>query len=177
MPANNPDTTATLEITIQSQSFLVPHRYVAGEIVLTEGEAHALQQVYAENLRNNFATQMKKRADEIADAQAKNLDVIPEPLGQADLDAYVAGYNFGIRTSGGIAVNPVEAEEARLAVAAIKVALTQRGQTWKGKTEEEQNAMVEKVVGSGRFRAEAEAIVAAKRAAKAATVGGAALDI
>ncbi len=176
MPANNSDKSATLEITIQSQQFSVPHLYVAGPIELTEGEAHALQQVYAENVRNNFATQMKKRADEIAEAQAKNLDVIPAMLSQADLDAYVAGYSFGIRTSGGIAVNPIEAEETRLAVAAIKVALTNRGQTWKGKTEDEQKAMVEKVVASGRFRAEAEAIVAAKRAAKTAT-SGAALEL
>lgn len=176
MPANNSDTNATLEITIQQQSFTIPHLYVAGPIELTEGEAHALQQVYAENLRNNFATKMKARADEIADAQAKNLDVVPEPLGQADLDTYASSYAFGIRASGGIAVNPVEAEEARLAVAAIKAALTQRGQTWKGKTEDEQRAMVEKVVASGRFRGEAEAIVAAKKAAKAAT-SGAALEL
>lgn len=171
MPANNPDLGATLEITIQSQPFTIPHLYVAGEITLSEGEAHALQQVYAENLRNNFATQMKKRADEISEAQEKGLDSVPSPLGQADFDEYVKSYAFGVRASGGIAVNPVEAEERRLAMAAIKQVLTQRGETWKGKSEEQQEAMISKVVESGRFRPEAEGIVAAKRAAKAATSG------
>lgn len=170
MPANNPDPNATLEITIQNQPFSIPHLYVPGAVTLTEGEAHALQQVYAENLRNNFATQMKKRADEIAEAQAKGT-AVPNPLGQEDLDRYAASYSFGVRASGGIAVNPVEAEERRLAIAAIKQVLTNRGETWKGKTEEQQEAMIEKVVSSGRFRGEAENIVAAKRAAKAATSG------
>jgi len=167
MPANHSDPSATVDITIQGTIFSVPHRYVAGPIELSEGEAHALQQVLAENIRNNFATQMKKRADEIAEAEKNGTDV-PAPLGQADLDAYSAEYQFGIRTGGGIILDPVGAEERRLVVAAIKTALAAKGQTWKGKTEEEQEALVARVIESGRFRPDAEAVVAAKAAAKKA---------
>lgn len=162
MPANNPDTSATLEITIQGKTFTIPHRYVAGVVELTDGEAHALQQVYAENIRNNFAGQMKKAAE------GEN----PTELGQSDLDEYVANYEFGIRSGGGgVARNPVEAEERRLAIAAIRALLTAKGKTWKGLTEEQQEALVEKAVATGKFRADAERVVEAKRAAREATAG------
>lgn len=157
MPANNPDTSAMLEITIQSKDFTVPHRYVAGAIELTTGEAHALQQVYAENIRNNFAAQMKKAAEE---------DPARE-LTQADLDAYVAGYEFGIRSSGGgVARDPVESEERRLIIAKLREALTAKGKSWKGLTEEQQDMLVARAIEGGQFRAQAEQVVAAKRAAR-----------
>jgi hypothetical protein len=159
MPANNPDTTATLEITIQSKDFTVPHRYVAGDCTLTEGEAHALQQVYAENIRNNFAGQMKRAAEETP----------PRELGQTDLDAYVAGYEFGVRSGGGgVARNPVEAEERRLIIAKLREALTAKGKSWRGLTEEQQDMLVTRAIEGGQFRAQAEQVVAAKKAAKEA---------
>jgi hypothetical protein len=157
VPANNPDTTATLEITIQSKDFTVPHRYVAGEITLSEGEAHALQQVYAENIRNNFAAQMKRAGEEDP----------PRELSQTDLDAYVAGYEFGIRSGGsGVARNPVESEERRLIIAKLREALTAKGKSWKGLTEEQQDMLVARALEGGQFRAQAEQVVAAKRAAR-----------
>lgn len=166
MPANNTDTAATLEITIQSREFTVPHRYVAGPCELSPGEAHALQQVYAENIRNNFAQQMKKAAEE-----GKTLE-------QSDLDAYVANYDFGIRTSGGVARNPIESEERRLATAAVKLAVTSKGKNWKDLTEEQQEALVNRVVESGKFRAQAEAVVEAKKAARAAaSVSGVEVEV
>lgn len=158
MPANNPDTSATLELTIQKQTFTIPHRYVAGAITLTEGEAHALQQVYAENLRNNFAARMK------AAAEAET----PTQLTQSDLDAYVAEYDFGVRISGGIARNPVESAERALAMAAVKTALTSKGKSWKALTEEQQEALVDRFVASGKFRADAERLVEARKAAREA---------
>jgi hypothetical protein len=152
MPANNPDTAASLEITIQKQTFTIPHRYVAGAVTLTDGEAHALQQVYAENLRNNFAARMKAAAEQDP----------PVQLTQADLDSYVGEYDFGVRTSGGIARNPVESAERNLAASAVKTALTSKGKSWKALTEEQQEALV----ASGKFRADAERLVEARKAAR-----------
>jgi hypothetical protein len=164
MPANNPDTSATLELTIQKQTFTIPHRYVAGAATLTEGEAHALQQTYAENLRNNFAARMKAAAEQDP----------PVQLSQADLDSYVGEYDFGIRISGGIARNPVESAERSLAQAAVKVTLTSKGKSWKALTEEQQEALVDRFVATGKFRADAERLVEARKAARDAAKAAAA---
>jgi hypothetical protein len=155
MPANNPDPSATQEITIQRQTFIIPHRYVAGPITLTEGEAHALQQTYAENIRNNFAARMRAAAEQDP----------PVQLTQADLDAYVAEYEFGVRGSG-VARDPVESAERSLAQAAVKATLVSKGKSWKALTEEQQEALVDRFVATGKFRAEAERLVAARRAAR-----------
>lgn len=156
MPGNNPDTSAVLEITVQKQTFTVPHRYIAGSITLTEGEAHALQQTYAENLRNNFAARMKAAAEQDP----------PVQLSQSDFDAYANEYEFGLRTSGGIARNPIESAERQLATAAVKTALTAKGKSWKALTEEQQEALVDRFVGSGKFRDDAERLVEARKAAR-----------
>ena len=158
MPGNNPDTSETMELTIQGKEFTIPRRYIPGPIDLTQGEAHALQQTFAENARNNFAGQMKRAAEE-------------EPareLTQADFDAYVAGYEFGVRSSGGVARDPVESEERRLIVAKLREALTAKGRNWKQLTEEQQEALVAKAIEGGQFRAQAEQVVAAKKAAREA---------
>ena len=89
------------------------------------------------------------------------------PPALADLDAYVAGYEFGIRSSGGgVARDPVEAEERRLIIAKLREALTAKGKSWKGLTEEQQDMLVAKAIEGGQFRAQAEQVVAAKRAAR-----------
>jgi hypothetical protein len=86
-------------ITIGGEKYLVPSPYVAGHIC-TEGEANALNQTLAENARNNLSGKAKDGK-----------------LTQADVDAYLASYQFGAK--GGFTANPVES--MALAIARKKV--------------------------------------------------------
>jgi hypothetical protein len=94
-------------ITIAGHRFNVPIPYKAGH-VCTEGEANALNQTFAENIRNNLAAKAKDGS-----------------LTQADVDTYAASYAFG---AGGKAFgprDPIMAEALRLA--ALRVRLTAKG--------------------------------------------------
>ena len=157
MPRNNPDSGATQKITIQSAQFTIPLPYVAGACELTQGEADALNQTFAENIRNNFASQMKRAAEDEAN---------PRALTQDDLDGYVEDYAFGQRRTSGPR-DPVGTEERRLSVAAAKGLVAKKGVEWKSLSEEKQDEIVEKIIASGQLRAKAEEIVAARQAAAA----------
>lgn len=104
-------------ITIAGIQFTVPQPYAAGHTV-TEGEAAALNQTFAENIRNNMA---KKVKDGSAD--------------QAAITEYAAGYTFtvagvGASTSARV-TDPVEREARRLAKVYITGVLKERGTTIK----------------------------------------------
>jgi hypothetical protein len=86
-------------ITIGGAQFSIPSPYEAGH-VCTEGEAHALNQTLAENCRNNLSGKAKDGK-----------------LTQADVDAYVASYQFGAK--GGSVANPIES--MALAIARKKI--------------------------------------------------------
>lgn len=91
-----PDNYATKEITIKGLKFTVPAPFTEGH-VLRANEASVLNQTFAENLRNNFAGNV---ADAIDEAAKTNGDPDVAAL-QAELDAYVLEYDFGIRSGGG----------------------------------------------------------------------------
>jgi hypothetical protein len=86
-------------ITIGGERFEVPMPYVAGH-VCTEGEANALNQLLSENVRNNLASKAKDGK-----------------LSQADVDDYVASYQFGAK--GSFTANPIES--MALAIARKKI--------------------------------------------------------
>lgn len=117
--------TMSEQITIQGLEFTVPVRYSEGH-TLTEGEASALNQVFHENLRNNFAARIKK----LKEANGEAIDV--EAL-QSDLNAYAEAYQFGVRTAGGprTVADPVKREAIALAKVAIKAALAKKGKSLK----------------------------------------------
>lgn len=100
------DQTPRVEFTCQGSTFTIPQPYVPGPRELTEGEASTLNQIFVENVRNNFAGKQKARAE-------KNEAL----LGQSDLDAYMAEYEFGVRKagSGEARLTPVEREARRIA--------------------------------------------------------------
>jgi hypothetical protein len=87
-------------ITIGGERFVMPMPYAAGH-VCTDGEANALNQTLAENCRNNLS------------GKAKGGE-----LSQAEVDAYVASYQFGSK-GGGFTANPVDA--MALAIARKKI--------------------------------------------------------
>jgi hypothetical protein len=74
------------DITIQGQELEVEVPYTEGH-VLTKAEASQLNQVYLENIGNNFRNKVK----EMLDAGAA-VDAI-----QAELDKYASEYEFGTR--------------------------------------------------------------------------------
>src|SRR5262245_37189099 len=86
-------------ITIVGVQFTLPVRYAEGH-VLTAVEAGALNQAYFESIRNNLASKVKNGQ-----------------VGQAEVDEYAAGFQFGGRS--GFVANPVES--MALAIARKKV--------------------------------------------------------
>lgn len=162
--ANQKDrkTMNTQPVVIQGQLFTINAPYTAGH-VLNENEAAALNQLRAENIRNNFATRMKKAEE----------DKQP-PLGQDKLNEYDATYQFGIRAAGKLPQDPVEKEAYKLAEVAVIAALKARGTKLKelpeGKLDELVTQTLEK---RPHFREQAKKVVEARKEA----VGAAAVDL
>ena len=97
------------ELTIQNHTFQVPIRYEEGH-ELSANEAAAFNQLFRENLRNNFASKVSESLngrERLSDAEQKTL--------QAQLDKYADEYEFGVRTGGGGGRDPVMAEAMRIA--------------------------------------------------------------
>lgn len=133
--ASAPQTAASEEsvanITIQGLEFEAPQPYKAGPRELTEGEASALNQTLAENLRNNFAPRIKaaqaeyRKANNLAeDAEVAVTSLDQEKLAE-DFEKYASEYKFGVRTAGGPRTpsDPVGKEAHRIALAKVKTAL------------------------------------------------------
>jgi hypothetical protein len=159
MAGNNPDENAVQSLTIQDRKFTIPLPYAAGACILTEGEANALNQTFAENIRNNFAQQMKRAAEDKDN---------PKQIGQDELDEYVESYEFGKRAGGARGPrDPVGTEEKKLATVAVQAHVEKAGKKWKDLAKEKQDELVAKVISSGRFRERAEKIVADRQASAA----------
>jgi len=127
----------TDEITIQGHTFVAPLRYNEGHII-SANEAGALNQTYHENLRNNFASTVKKKLEELYGSEVDGKVVVPDDAEltedqlaelQAEFDAYAQAYEFGARRSGGgrAPVDPIEREALNLAKQAVRQALKARG--------------------------------------------------
>jgi hypothetical protein len=123
-PASNGDTpnedandggVRTESITIAGTSFTVPSPFTEGH-VLTAGEASQLNQVFHENIRNNFSKKVKAGT-----------------ATQADIDAYAASYKMGVRTGGGRVSDPVRREALRIVTDKIVAQLRSRGDKVGGK--------------------------------------------
>jgi predicted nuclease with TOPRIM domain len=105
-----------MALTIQGYKFEVPEGVLAkfqpGYTLASEGEAHALKQTLAENLRNNFAAAVKKElngAESLSEEQVAKL--------QSEFADYATKYEFGIRQAGEARqrLDPLTREMLRLA--------------------------------------------------------------
>lgn len=139
---SNTDTTtamvqpSVMSITIQGLEFEVDRPYATGPHELTAGEANALNQTRAENLRNNFAGKIKSAMEDYrkANSLAEDAEV---PVSNLDHDGlktefakYAADYEFSERAGGGgtrTPTDPVEREANNIAWGRIKPALTAKG--------------------------------------------------
>lgn len=97
------------KIIIAGGEFTIPQPFEAGH-VCTEGEARALNQLLAENVRNNMAAKVK--------AGTATAD---------DVLAYAKAYEFSVASVPQAKLDPVENECRKLARAAIKAELGKQG--------------------------------------------------
>lgn len=104
-------------VTISGLVFQSPNRYAEGH-VLTSGEASAMNQLLSENLRNNFATQVKKAQTEGEAAIA----ALPTAF-----TSYAEGYEFSGKRRASAGVDPIEREARKLAKADLLAALRGKG--------------------------------------------------
>lgn len=142
-------------ITIQGLEFEVPDMYSAGSHVLTAGEASALNQTRAENLRNNFAPKIKaamveyRKANSLAeDAEVAVTSLDHEAL-TADFDKYAGEYEFGVRKSGTgtrTPTDPVERESIRIAKERVKAALNKKGIKLDSVSKEKMAELIQNVI-------------------------------
>lgn len=123
MPEITAETPRTT-ITIADNSFTVPQPYSEGH-VLNANEASALNQTYAENVRNNQAKAIK----EAIAAGTFNLEVF-----QGKVDDYTSGYEFGVRTGGGRSGDPVMQEAMDIARDLVRKAIVKAGKALKDYT-------------------------------------------
>lgn len=101
----------TKEITIAGQTFPVLQPYVAGHVI-TEAEAKALNQVRAENVRNNTASKVKAAMEGTQKEGEPTKDNIAEFVAKYD-----AEYVFTLASVGGgrKPTDPVEVEALKIA--------------------------------------------------------------
>ena len=109
--------TKTKEVRIQGVDFVIPQPYTKGHQV-TENEANALNQLTAENVRNNFASTVKKAKEAAAAPGGKPIELSAL---QGALDEYIKSYEIGIRRAGGgTTANPVAQEAMQIARELVK---------------------------------------------------------
>ncbi len=113
------ESTPRSTITIAGETFSAPQPYTEGH-VLSGNEANALNQVFAENLRNNFASKVK------AAQEAGTFDL---SVFQGSFDDYANEYEFGVRTGGGggRSGNPILAEAMNIARELVRKAIVKKG--------------------------------------------------
>lgn len=151
--------TSRRNVIIQGTEFNLPEPFAAGH-VLTEGEASAMNQLFAENIGNNFRAKIKAAKDGVEGA------VMPT---QEDLDTYAADYEFGVRQSAGprTPVDPIEKEMHKLASEAVKRSMEAKGIKLKAVGQEKFNEKVESVLANEQYaealRAQATKIVKARQ--------------
>ena len=149
------------EITIAGLALTVPAPFVEGH-VLRMNEASVLNQTYAENLRNNFASAVKTAQEE---SKKSGVPVDLSVL-QGKLDEYVNAYDFGVRKGGGahVVLDPVEREARKLAQERVKAALKKKGINLKDVAKEKLEELVTGVLDKYPvLREQAQRVIALKR--------------
>lgn len=104
--------TPTGAFAIQSKSFQIPKPFSEGH-ACTVSEASVLNQILAENTRNNWASRVKKEVEDGTFDQVKL---------QAEIDEYLESYEFGVRRGRGPS-DPIEREALNMAKEIVKSAL------------------------------------------------------
>lgn len=110
--------TPTEDYTIAGEVFAIPMPYNEGH-VLTAGEASQLNQVFAENIRNNMASKI---------SALKEAGTFDATAFQTTVDEYCSTYQMGVRTGGGgRTTDPVSARALDIAKDLVKNAIKAKG--------------------------------------------------
>lgn len=124
--------TSRKNIIIKKVEYTIAQPFAEGH-VCTANEANALNQLLSENVRNNFAPKVEKS------------EVAPT---QKDLDNYVAGYQFGIRSVN--SADPVEKVMRQLVERKLIEALKARGKNKSSLSSEEFKNAIDAAVEKNR---------------------------
>lgn len=141
MPDINADTPRE-DYTIAGHTFSILQPYTEGH-VLTTGEASAMNQVFAENIRNNFAAKVK---------EAEAAGSFESDVFQGQLDDYMIDYEFGVRRGGGGRTgDPIQSEALIIAKDKVRKALVKRGHALKEVPASEITRLAKDILGSGKY--------------------------
>lgn len=170
----------TANLTIQGFQFSLELPYKEGDTI-NANEAAAINQTFAENIRNNFAAQLKSMKAEVARAnewmkevdgkqvpdidRVTNDDLDMEAV-QAAYDAYVAEYEFGARRVGSTRgpVDPVEREARRIAGEKVKELLRANNYKIGDVPKDKMDALIDQALEQyPQIRANAAAVVEANK--------------
>lgn len=124
--------TSRKNIIIKKIEYTIAQPFAEGH-VCTANEANALNQLLSENVRNNFAPKIEKS------------EVAPT---QEDLDNYVAGYQFGVRSVN--SSDPVEKVMRQLVERKLIEALKARGKNKSSLSSEEFKNAIDAAVEKNR---------------------------
>lgn len=150
---------------IQGHQFTVADKYAAGH-TLTEIEASVLNQTRRENLRNNFAKQVKEAENDAGELTKKQHADL-----QTKLDEYASEYEFNL--AGGRAGDPIEREARVLARAAITAQLKKAGKSVKDVDKDALTAKVNEIASTNeQILAMAKKNVEQRKAAESVTIEG-----
>lgn len=166
------------EIMIQGFPFNYTPRYNAGHVLL-EGEAHQLNGVLGENLRNNFAGQVKKVKEAAEKERGEGAELTSDELEAlaSEFAKYEAEYVFsGKRVSRGPA-DPVKAKARKMARETIEAALRSKGIKPADLAEGKMDDLIEQYLGAHpEVTDEAKRQVEQVKNAAASALGGVDLD-
>ena len=111
------------DLTISGVVLSVPAPFAEGH-VLRPNEASVLNQTYAENVRNNFASAVKDAVEKAGGLANLDRDQL-----QSALDEYLGEYDFGVRgtRTTRVPVDPVDREAMRIAKEKVRAALAKAG--------------------------------------------------
>lgn len=164
--------TTEKKITIANTQFVITPKFAEGH-VLTANEAAALNQTFYENVNNN----MRKTVKEALDPNSKEPLTI-EQL-QEKITEYANSYEFGAgrTTSNSMVKDPVDKAAIKIAEKIIKKFLKDQKKSEDDLSDEQWNNIVASVAAKPEVRAQAEADVAAAKAAREATEALAATSV
>ena len=129
--------TPTGAFKIQEKIFQIPKPFNEGH-VCTTSEAGVLNQILAENTRNNWATRVKKETEKATFDQTKM---------QAEIDEYLENYEFGARRGRGPS-DPIEREALNMAKEIVRGALREKGFKLADVSVEDINRLAEEAVAA-----------------------------
>lgn len=141
------------KIIIAGAEFTIPQPYTEGHAV-TAGEARALNQLLAENVRNNMASKVK--ANEVDAA--------------AVLD-YATKYEFNVASMPKPKLDPVEAEARKIAKAALKAEIVATGGKLEDYDEDSIEEEILRIAETDEVRKVAQGIVTARKKSAGITLG------